>query len=251
MVFSAKDVSCTVDSDRTASGMDDADGTRTIFSGSSFSIRAGRIVDLTGPSGSGKTSLLTAFAGLNPHAHGIYTLNGRDSSEFSKQQWRREIAYLPQKPVLIGGSVAEVIRLPFTLTVRRRQTDMASSWRTRILSLVRDAAPTYPGDEDIRKALDAVGCEDIGLTRSPQELSGGQAARVSLIRTLMTKPSVLLADEVDAGLDDENAEKVARIMTCAANGGMAVVRIRHRPPDGHASRIVELSDGRLHERTLA
>ena len=55
---------------------------------------------------------------------------------------------------------------------------------------------------------------------------------MSLARTLLTSPKVLLADEVDAGLDDENADKVASIMAQAAERGMAVIRIRHRPPDG-------------------
>ncbi|MBT1165230.1 ABC transporter ATP-binding protein [Bifidobacterium simiarum] len=253
MVFSARDVSCTVGGRRGDVGQADgrSDGgvsDRTIFSGISFAIDEGQIVDLTGPSGSGKTSLLTAFARLNPNAHGTFMLDGRDASEFTVQQWRRAVAYLPQKPVLIGERVADVIRLPFTLAVRRERE---RSWSRRLRSLLHDVAPTYPSDDDIRAALDAVGCDDIELTRSPHELSGGQAARVSLIRTLMTKPRMLLADEVDAGLDDDNAEKVARIMAHAAGNGMAVVRIRHRPPDGHASRIIELAHGELHERTLA
>ena len=90
-----------------------------------------------------------------------------------------------------------------------------------------------------------MGCEDIDLARAPHDLSGGQAARVSLARTLLTRPAVLLADEVDAGLDDDNADKVASIMASAAARGMAIVRIRHRPPDGRATRIVTLSVGRL------
>lgn len=74
---------------------------------------------------------------------------------------------------------------------------------------------------------------------------GGQAARVCLARTIMMHPSVLLADEVDAGLDNENAEKVADILKQAAAEGAAVVRIRHRAPDGRATRIMTLSHGTL------
>lgn len=97
----------------------------------------------------------------------------------------------------------------------------------------------------IRETLDAIGCADIDLGRAPHDLSGGQAARVSLARTLLTDPKVLLADEVDAGLDDENADKVAAILERAALNGMAVIRIRHRPPDGRATRIMRLADGML------
>lgn len=239
--------------------MPSAQSDRTIFEDLSFDVDRGQIVDLVGPSGSGKSSLLTAFALLNPHADGTFTLDGADSSSFSLQQWRRNVAYLPQKPMLLGDSVADTIRLPWTLAVRRADEASApdnhavtgkktSARRGRFSRLFRSEqsqAKLALPDQLIRNTLDAMGCEDIDLARAPHDLSGGQAARVSLARTLLTRPAVLLADEVDAGLDDDNADKVASIMASAAARGMAIVRIRHRPPDGRATRIVTLSSGRL------
>lgn len=239
--------------------MPSAQSDRTIFEDLSFDVDRGQIVDLAGPSGSGKSSLLTAFALLNPHADGTFTLDGADSSSFSLQQWRRNVAYLPQKPMLMGDSVADTIRLPWTLAVRRADEASApdnhaatgkktSARRGRFSRLFRSEqsqAKLALPDQLIRNTLDAMGCEDIDLARAPHNLSGGQAARVSLARTLLTRPAVLLADEVDAGLDDDNADKVASIMASAAARGMAIVRIRHRPPDGRATRIVTLSSGRL------
>ena len=239
--------------------MPSAQSNRTIFEDLSFDVDRGQIVDLVGPSGSGKSSLLTAFALLNPHADGTFTLDGADSSSFSLQQWRRNVAYLPQKPMLMGDSVAYTIRLPWTLAVRRADEASApddhaatgkktSARRGRFSRLFRSEqsqAKLALPDQLIRNTLDAMGCEDIDLARAPHDLSGGQAARVSLARTLLTRPAVLLADEVDAGLDDDNADKVASIMASAAARGMAIVRIRHRPPDGRATRIVTLSSGRL------
>lgn len=239
--------------------MPSAQSDRTIFENLSFDVDRGQIVDLVGPSGSGKSSLLTAFALLNPHADGTFTLDGADSSSFSLQQWRRNVAYLPQKPMLMGDSVADTIRLPWTLAVRRADEASApddhaatgkktSARRGRFSRLFRSEqsqAKLALPDQLIRNTLDAMGCEDIDLARAPHDLSDGQAARVSLARTLLTRPAVLLADEVDAGLDDDNADKVASIMASAAARGMAIVRIRHRPPDGRATRIVTLSSGRL------
>lgn len=239
--------------------MPSAQSDRTIFEDLAFDVDRGQIVDLVGPSGSGKSSLLTAFALLNPHADGTFTLDGADSSSFSLQQWRRNVAYLPQKPMLMGDSVADTIRLPWTLAVRRADEASApdnhaatgkktSARRGRFSRLFRSEqsqAKLALPDQLIRNTLDAMGCEDIDLARAPHDLSGGQAARVSLARTLLTRPAVLLADEVDAGLDDDNADKVASIMASAAARGMAIVRIRHRPPDGRATRIVTLSSGRL------
>ena len=219
-LFAAGDVRCTMPS------REDEHGRREIFFGLAFSIDVGEIVDLTGPSGAGKSSLLTAFALLNPHAQGSFALEGRDSSAFTPQQWRQQVAYLPQKPILTGGGVAEALRLPFSLAVRR--------------------GVPMPSDAQLRAMLDVLGCEDIELSRATHDLSGGQAARVCLARTLLTRPKLLLADEVDAGLDDANAELVASTMArTAAETGMAIVRIRHRAPDGRATRIMQLEHGAL------
>lgn len=221
-VFSASDVTCVMP---TAEGAE-----RVIFAGIDLELAAGQIIDLVGPSGAGKSSLLTAFARLNPHANGTFRLQGRDASEFSPQQWRREVAYLPQQSILPGASVAEALRLPFTLAVRR--------------------GDKAPDEAELRAMLDALGCGDIELSRPPHDLSGGQAARVSLARVLTTHPKILLADEVDAGLDEENADVVAEVMArMAAKTGMAVIRIRHRPPDGRASRVMRLEHGELTEVT--
>ncbi|KAB7787562.1 ABC transporter ATP-binding protein [Bifidobacterium cebidarum] len=275
-VFTANGVTCIVPAQGES---------RTIFENLGFAIAPGEIVDLVGPSGSGKSSLLTAFARLNPHATGSFTLNGHDSGEFTPQQWRHEVAYLPQKPILPGDTVADAIRLPFTLVIRAGASGLgdqndatnAAAATTAATSADADSAHTASAphrigkvglgrkfialfrnndqqarklltDQKIRMTLDAMGCEDIDLARPPHDLSGGQAARVSLARTLLTEPKVLLADEVDAGLDDENAEKVADIMATAAAKGMAIIRIRHRPPDGRASHIVTLANGTLSEK---
>ena len=231
-------------------------GERALFRDLSLQVESGEIVDLTGPSGSGKSSLLTALAQLNPHASGDLTLQGRPVSAFTPQQWRTQVTYLPQQAILTGQTVAEAIRLPFTLAVRDGGSngaeiaeDAYNGGRRRFPSLLRGAAHHTTDrldDAAIRRMLDALGCGDIELDRPPHDLSGGQAARVALARTLLTRPKVLLADEVDAGLDDGNAAKVAAIMTRAAHDGMAIIRIRHRPPDGAASRTLVLSDGRLH-----
>lgn len=231
-VFSVRGVSCTMPSEQ---------GERVIFNKLSLDINTHEIVDLTGPSGSGKSSLLTAFAKLNPHAHGEFMLDGRPDSEFTPQQWRSQVAYLPQKSILPGVTVADAIRLPWTLHVRSAQNTAKRS-----LFACNDAQ-TGIDDGSIRHMLDSIGCEDIELNRDPHDLSGGQAARVSLARTLLTKPRVLLADEVDAGLDDDNADLVAQIMQHAAEQGMAIIRIRHRASDGRATRTLILRDGILCE----
>lgn len=211
-------------------------GETTVFQGLEFHVDGGEVVDLTGPSGSGKSTLLTAFARLNVYTTGSFALDGKDSDTFTPQQWRVNVAYLPQTSTLIGETVADAIRLPWTLKVR--QGECAHEPKDML------------SDAHIRATLDRMGCRGIDLGRAPRDLSGGQAARVSLARTLLTKPRVLLADEVDAGLDEENADKVADLLKLAAHEGTAVVRIRHRAPDGRATRMMVLKDGALREVPL-
>ena len=205
----------------------DGSGTRNLFEGVSMQLRASEIVDLRGESGAGKSSLLTALAQLNPRAHATLQLHGKDSVQYSVQEWRRSVAYVPQTSTLIGGNVAEVIRAPWLLRVRRNRHE------------------NPPQDHALREALERVGCADIELSRPASALSGGQSARVSLLRALLTKPDVLLADEVDAGLDDDNAARVSQMLVEAAAQGMAICRIRHRSPDGLATRTLMLAGGRL------
>lgn len=221
-LFTARDIRCAIPAP--------GGGEHVVFDGVSFALDAGEIVDVTGPSGSGKSSLLTAFARLNPYASETLTLDGRDAASLTPQQWRRLVAYVPQRPSLIGTTVAQAVRLPWTLAVRRDAPD----------------AGAPPSDGAVHAMLDAMGCADVELERAPHDLSGGQAARVSLARALLSGPLVLLADEVDAGLDDDNARLVADLLArTVRDAGLAVVRIRHRAPDGRASRILRLDRGQL------
>ncbi|KFJ05185.1 ABC transporter ATP-binding protein [Bifidobacterium subtile] len=214
-----------------------ADDRATIFCDLSFELHAGQIVDFIGPSGSGKSTLLTAIARLNPYAVAEMTLDGEDVVSMTPERWRRLVAYVPQRPTLIGDTVREAIMMPYRLRVHQRTDDDSTSERR-------------PSEATLRRTLDEVGCGDIELDRPPQELSVGQQARVCLLRTLLTDPKVLLADEVDAGLDDENADKVGEMLAHAAGRNMAIMRVRHRAADGRAYRTLRLRDGVLSEVTL-
>ena len=98
---------------------------------------------------------------------------------------------MPQQPALVGGTVRDNLLLPWTLSV--------------------NAGSAPPADGELERLLEAADLHDVELGRNAAQLSGGQAARVALLRAFATRPRVLLLDEVDAALDDESARAVGRL----------------------------------------
>lgn len=201
-------------------------GRVTVLDGIALEVGAGEIVDVTGPSGSGKSTLLRALGRLLPGATGELALEGASASTIPPRQWRRAVALVPQKPVLVEGTIRENLTLPWTLAIRRREA--------------------APDDRMMGDGLARLGVE-AALDRPADRLSVGQIARVALLRTLLTSPRVLLLDEPDAALDDVAAGAVAAMTMEFAERGNAVVRVRHRSGGEDGSRRVRISGGRVEE----
>lgn len=197
----------------------------------SFALDAGELVDVVGPSGSGKTMLLRALARLLPQVSGSLALGGVPADEIAPAEWRSRVALLPQKAAIQPGSVRANLLLPWTLKIRH--------------------AERRPSDVELADALASVHLRDIALDREAARLSVGQAARVALLRVLLTKPQVLLLDEPDAALDDASAEAVAVATRGFAAAGGAVVRVRHQRTDALATRRLSLVGGRLQADEVA
>lgn len=197
----------------------------TLLSGASFSLEAGGVYDLVGPSGSGKSTLLRVCARMLARDGGELFLDGAPSSSFEPVQWRRRVCLVPQQPALVGGTVRDNLLLPWTLSV--------------------NAGSAPPADGDLERLLEAADLHDVELGRNAAQLSGGQAARVALLRAFATRPRVLLLDEVDAALDDESACAVGRLTKALVGTRMTCLRIRHRAADGFASGTFSLRGGAL------
>jgi putative ABC transport system ATP-binding protein len=200
-------------------------GIHDVLDGVSLDVGAGTLTDIVGPSGSGKTTLLLALARLLPGATGSLVLDGVPSERIPPQHWRRDVALLPQVPALVPGTVGENLLLPWRLKARAHETP--------------------PSAETLTAALARVGLADVALDRAPERLSVGQIARVALLRVVLTRPRVLLADEPDAALDDESAAQVTHMTDEFTAEGGAVVRVRHLRLDERADRRFRLANGRL------
>jgi putative ABC transport system ATP-binding protein len=198
-----------------------------VFSDVDLDVAAGTLSDVTGPSGSGKTTLLLALARLLPGVSGQLHLDDVAAADVEPRSWRIRVAYLPQRATLVPGTVADNLSLPWGLKVR--------------------AGVAAPTASSLRDALDSVSLGDVALDRDAARLSVGQAARVALLRTILTRPAVLLLDEPDASLDDESAAGVSCMTADFVTEGGAVVRVRHARTDVQADRRYRLADGRLTE----
>jgi putative ABC transport system ATP-binding protein len=202
-------------------------GPHVVLDRVSLALDAGEIVDVRGPSGAGKTTLLRALARLLPDVTGALTLAGRPATDYESAEWRSRVTLLPQTAAMRPGTVRDNLLMPWRLKVR--------------------SADLPPPDGVLEQALHDVGLAEISLGRDASRLSVGQAARVALLRAVLTGPSVLLLDEPDANLDDESAAQVS-VMTerFAADGG-AVMRVRHQRGDEMAHRTLRLAGGHLTE----
>jgi putative ABC transport system ATP-binding protein len=205
-------------------------GTIRVLDAVDIDVAAGSLVDVVGASGAGKSTLLLALARLLPGATGSLAVSGESADAVDPRLWRSRVAYLPQRSALVPGTVKDNLTLP---------------WRLKI----RAGAPA-PSEDALRAALDDVRLADVGLDRDVERLSEGQAARVAMLRTLLTRPRVMLLDEPDAALDQASAAEVGRLTREFADAGGAVVRVRHHVSDGLADRRLRLEHGHLTEEAL-
>lgn len=195
------------------------------FADVSFSLEAGCLYNLTGPSGSGKSTLLNACALMLPRSGGTLALEGVPADQFRSAEWRRRVCLVPQAASLVPGAVRDNLLFPWTLKV--------------------NAGTAKPDDDVLCALLSLAMLDGVALDHAASQLSGGQQARVALLRAFATRPAVLLLDEVEAALDEESAVAVSRLTRAMLAGGATCLRIRHRAEDGYAYGVFTLADGKM------
>ncbi|MFI6009317.1 thiol reductant ABC exporter subunit CydD [Streptomyces sp. NPDC051243] len=190
----------------------------------SFAIEHGETVALVGPSGAGKSTLLNALLGFVRPADGRVLVGGADLAELDLEEWRSRIAWVPQRPHLYAGTIAENVRLA------RPDADDAAVRRA-----LEDAGALEFVDA-LPRGMDTVLGED------GSGLSAGQRQRLALARAFLADRPVLLLDEPTAALDGATeAEVVEAVRRLAV--GRTVLLVVHRPALlGVADRVVRLAE---------
>jgi putative ABC transport system ATP-binding protein len=198
--------------------------------GVSLAVAPGEFVALMGPSGSGKSTLLQLLGGLDQPTTGSVVFEGSDISRLSDGQatkLRRErTGFVFQAFNLIPLlSVRENIELPFTIAGASKDA------RERVKQVIELVELT--GKESHR----------------PDQLSAGEQQRVAVARALVTRPSVLLADEPTGNLDYTNSGQLLDALwrSCDEHGQTIVLVTHDARAAAYADRVLVIGDGRIEE----
>ena len=193
----------------------------------SFTVEKGEFVSIVGASGSGKSTLLHLLGGVDRPTSGkvfindedIYKLNNDDLAIFRRRQIGLIYQFYNLIPIL---NVIENISLPLELDGRK------------------------PDKKDLNEMLELLGLEN-RKSHLPSQLSGGEQQRVSIGRALITRPSLILADEPTGNLDSKASEEIVSLLKKTNKKyNQTIIMITHNLEIAKMTdRIITIEDGRI------
>ncbi len=195
-----------------------------------FTVNKGEFVSVLGPSGSGKSTLMNIIGCLDTPTSGSYILAGEKVANLSQKELarirNREIGFIFQSFQLLPRlSALQNVELP----------------------LVYAGVPAKERRRRSIAILDRVGLGD-KLPNLPTQLSGGQQQRVAIARSVVTEPSILLADEPTGALDQKTGAQIMELFQELNNEGRTIVMITHDENiANHGNRVVNIVDGKMFE----
>jgi len=197
--------------------------------GVSLHIDRGEFVAIMGASGSGKSTTMNILGCLDKPTRGSYVLDGQDVSKLSRDELadirNRKIGFVFQGFNLLSRTSAlENVELPMLYL----------------------GVKTAERLERAKEALEIVGLGE-RMSNMPNQLSGGQQQRVAIARSLVNKPSIILADEPTGNLDSRTAVEVMDVFQqLNQERGITIALVTHEPDIAqYARRIIVFKDGRI------
>ena len=202
---------------------------RTGLAGLDLTIAAGERVAVVGPSGAGKSTLLQLLLGFVRPDAGTIQADGQPLDRLDPADWRRHLAWVPQRPHLFAGTLADNLRL----------------------------AHPEAGEAELHQALERAHCMEF-VKRLPQgletpvgdgghPLSGGQRQRLALARAFLRPARLVLLDEPTAHLDLKSEARIQAAVDELAERATLIVVAHRLASVRRAERILVLDQGRLVE----
>ena len=194
----------------------------------SLEVKKGEFVAIMGPSGCGKSTLLNILGLLDNPTEGTYTLEGKEvstMSEDSRTELRKgKLGFVFQSFNLIDElSVSENVELPLLyMNCPKKER------RQKVAEVIERVAMTHRAQH------------------FPAQLSGGQQQRVAIARAVISRPSIILADEPTGNLDSKHGKEVMELLSELHKEGTTIIMVTHSQHDAnYAERIINLFDGEI------
>ncbi|MFT0851485.1 ATP-binding cassette domain-containing protein [Achromobacter sp. F4_2707] len=201
---------------------------RNILADVNFRIQQGEFVFVSGPSGAGKSTLLKLIGGLEPPSRGATLVNGRRSDRMparARPYLRRAIGVILQDMhLLYDRNAIQNVLLPLAVA----------------------GHPPAQAMSRARAAMEKVGLsgkEDL----NPIEMSGGEQQRLAIARAIVNRPSILIADEPTANLDEDSARRIMDVFRDFNRVGVTTLIASHdrRLMSAYANRTMRIEGGRF------
>ena len=196
--------------------------------GVDLEVKKGEFVAIMGPSGCGKSTLLNILGLLDSPTEGTYMLDGKDVSRMNEDERtdirKGKLGFVFQSFNLIDElNVSENVELPLIyMGVSKKER------KTKVQDYLRRVAMSH-------RSL-----------HFPSQLSGGQQQRVAIARAVISRPSIILADEPTGNLDSKHGKEVMQLLQELHAEGTTIVMVTHSQHDAnYADRIVRLFDGEV------
>ena len=195
--------------------------------GVSLSIAPGETVAFVGPSGAGKTTIIQLLLRFYDPQSGAIRLDGKDISALAREDFRQEIALVPQDPVIFATSARENIRFG-----RPDATDAEVEAAARAAA-AHDFISALPEGYDAQVGERGV------------MLSGGQKQRIAIARAILRDAPILLLDEATSALDAESERAVQQAVDDLSQGRTTLIVAHRLATVKKADRIIVLDQGRI------
>lgn len=205
------------------------DDDKIILDKLNLEVKKGETIALVGESGSGKTTILNLVIGFNLPTGGEFKIDGHDVNTLDLHAYRKNIAVVPQEPILFTGTIRDNITYGLT--------DVSEE---KIKEVIEAAHLT----EVIERLPDGL---DTELSEHGANLSGGQKQRISIARALMRDPKVIVLDEATSALDSVSEKKIQNALDTLTKDRTTFIVAHRLSTIRNADRIAVIENGKCAE----